>query len=574
MTEDESVQHYNWKVSDLADRYEALRFEDVHAEALDLIRETRGTVLDVGCGSGRDAAWFAQNGWDVIAIDPAERMLEVAKQLHPESQIRWLPDKLPGLEKTLRLGVAFDLIMLSAVWMHIQPDDRPRAFRKLVSLLKPAGLIVISLRHGSFYDTRKSYPVSVEELEKLAQRHGVVMRRVKDSPDRLARSDVKWQTVCLQLPDDGTEALPLLRHTILNDSKSSTYKLALLRVLVRIADSAIGIAEDVDDDYVKIPLGLVALYWIRMYKPLIEAGIPQRPTDMNSTGLGFVKEAFHNLKVYAPQELRVGASFSGTSAESLCQALIDARDTIKKMPAYYITYPNSSEQVFKAVGNTVRKSANLVLSAPFLWSFGELHIPRNIWLSMCRFACWIEPLLVNEWINLMQTYGEKQGNRATYDSLMDALVWLDPERDTALVRDIGQKIFAAGRNIYCVWSGKRLEPPSYDIDHCFPFAAWPCGDLWNLLPSDRRINQREKGDKLVSAATLEMAAERILQWWETAYCSDAVYPLSQRFANEARVSLPLDAPASVSSTHVWDGMLLKRFSLKRDLQISDWDYKG
>jgi hypothetical protein len=37
--------------------------------------------------------------------------------------------------------------------------------------------------------------------------------------------------LALRLPDDGTGALPLLRHIIFNDDKSSTYKLALLRVL-------------------------------------------------------------------------------------------------------------------------------------------------------------------------------------------------------------------------------------------------------------------------------------------------------------------------------------------------------
>jgi hypothetical protein len=35
--------------------------------------------------------------------------------------IRWENDRLPGLERTLRLGVSFDLVWLSAVWMHVAP---------------------------------------------------------------------------------------------------------------------------------------------------------------------------------------------------------------------------------------------------------------------------------------------------------------------------------------------------------------------------------------------------------------------------------------------------------------------
>ncbi len=94
------------------------------------------------------------------------------------------------------------------------------------------------------------YDTNVDEVEKLSRGHGLAVIRVTSAGDRLGRQGVTWQTVFLQAPDDGLGALPLLRHIIVNDSKSSTYKLALLRVLVRIADSATGLVEDVDDDTV------------------------------------------------------------------------------------------------------------------------------------------------------------------------------------------------------------------------------------------------------------------------------------------------------------------------------------
>ena len=40
------------------------------------------------------------------------------------------------------------------------------------------------------------------------------------------------------MPDDGTCSLPLLRHVNVNDNKSSTDKLELLRTLVRLAETA------------------------------------------------------------------------------------------------------------------------------------------------------------------------------------------------------------------------------------------------------------------------------------------------------------------------------------------------
>ena len=40
---------------------------------------------------------------------------------------QWLDDSLPDFQVTQRLGLSFDVILLSAVWMHLPPADRPRA---------------------------------------------------------------------------------------------------------------------------------------------------------------------------------------------------------------------------------------------------------------------------------------------------------------------------------------------------------------------------------------------------------------------------------------------------------------
>lgn len=569
----ETIRQYNSRADEFVSKYELLSFEQVHGDILEALPSAGSFVLDVGCGSGRDAAWFAHHGYHVVAIDPAQNLLKLAQQSHPEPEIIWLQDKLPGLEQTIALGRAFDLILVSAVWMHIHPSNRARAFRKLVSLLKPGGTLIISYRNGGFGDGREDFPISFDGLQRLAMQHGIGVKLTRRSADRLERPGVEWETVVLQLPDDGTEALPLLRHITLNDSKSSTYKIALLRVLVRIADSATGIVRNADDDYVSVPLGLVALYWIRMYKPLLDKGIPQKPASSDGKGLGFVKEAFSNLNNVSAYDLRVGGSFSGAEANWLRQALIDARDTIKDMPAFYIKYPNSSEPIFKATGSPgskIPRLTSLSLNEQYLNGFGELRVPRNLWNAFSRYASWIEPALVSEWIRLMQSYYIGRATPPSYEQLMNALVWLDPIRDTNLVRTITQKCFDLNQSVFCVWTGKKLQPTNCDIDHCFPFAAWPCNDLWNLMPTHRDVNQKQKGDKLVSASTLDNARERMLDWWNRAYASGSAF--EHRFLCEASATLPMQSPleSSIQLESVFDGVALKRLILKRDLQITDW----
>lgn len=557
---------YDLEAESLAARYESRPFEDIHRDVLDLLPDASGLVLDIGAGSGRDAAWFAAHGHDVVAVEPAHQLQQVAKSLHPDSRIRWLDDQLPTLAGVFRTGLTFDLIWLSAVWMHVPPTSRQRAFRKLVTLLRPGGRIMMSLRQGPPPADRVMYPTQVDEIEKLARSHGLAVTRITRATDRHGRKDVSWQTICLQAPDDGLGALPLLRHVIVNDSKSSTYKLALLRVLVRIADSATGLVEDVDDDTVAVPLGLAALYWIRAFKPLIEHKIPQKPPSRNNTGLGFVREGFRALHGISPYSLRLGSRFSGAEGKALLAALRDARNTIAKMPAHYITYPGQQQQIFLAETRPAPRTSDFTLDGPFLRAFGRLLVPRHLWQAMGRYATWIEPVLLNEWTELMQSY--EGSARQSHDDHLTLLRWLDPEHDTRLVRELALKVRASNTTLYCLWSGRRLRD-KFEVDHCFPFAAWPCNDLWNLFPAHPSVNN-EKRDKLPSADCLVGARDRILEWWQIAYVGQKT--LEERFVDEAIAALPgtLAASAPPAPEDVFDGLMLQRAVLKRDQQLAEW----
>jgi hypothetical protein len=152
------------------------------------------------------------------------------------------------------LGISFDLILAIAVWMRILPATRPRAFRKLVTLLKPGGLLWILVRDGPDEPGRPTWAAKEGEIEALATNHGLTVVRSVHMPDHEGRAEVSWTAMFMRLPDDGAGALPLLRGIILNDDKSSTYKLALLRSIARIANSASATAvDDPENDAVRIP---------------------------------------------------------------------------------------------------------------------------------------------------------------------------------------------------------------------------------------------------------------------------------------------------------------------------------
>jgi SAM-dependent methyltransferase len=567
---DQTLGTYCKRVSEFVAQYESLAFDSIHRDWLKFLPPIPGFLLDVGAGSGRDAAWFAARGWEVVAVEPVAEMIARAREIHPSAHIQWIQDKLPQLEITIKQGLSFDVVLASAVLMHLNSDDRARAFRKLSALVKPGGILVISVRQGEFSDERAAYGCTVAEIESLARQHCLAVKSITQSEDALERTDVKWFTAVLQMPDDGTEALPLLRHIILNDNKSSSYKLALLRVLCKIAENARGLTRSDADGAVVIPLGLVALYWVRMYKPLLEASIPQMPPNSAGKRLAFQTEAFRALADVSVYDLRVGAQFASDVGSVLDSALRDARDTIHKMPAFYTTFPNSTKQIFvTSRSRAQRNSGPLSLDSAYLWQLGELRLPQEVWLSMCRFGSWIEPSLVAEWIRLMQLYLERGTRVVTQDQLIQGLSWVDPVRDTNFVRQIVQQMQARGEAVHCMWTGKRLSIDSLDIDHCFPFSAWPCNDLWNLMPADRRTNQQLKKEKLVSAELLAQAEDRICTWWQAAY--RRTEPLELRFSLEASAALSLDQSfAAEKVSLVFDGLARKRLVLKRDLQVPEW----
>ena len=480
-------------------------------------------------------------------MEPSSRFRTIARERHDDPSIQWVADSLPGLKHTFKSGLAFDFILASAVWMHVAPSDRARAFRKLITLLKPGGLLAITLRSGPAEPARRFHPVSADEVRSLARDHGAFVERAAETDDHLGREGVRWTQLAIRLPDDGSGALPLLRHVILNDDKSSTYKLGLLRVLCRIADGAGGLAWPADDDHVAIPMGLVALTWIRLYKPLLAADLPQNPLNRGCERLGFAKAAFSRLGAVSPHDLRVGMPLTGDAGSALHQALKDAVRTIVRMPVRYMTYPNGTHPILpvQARAATARSPGAVRLDEPYLASFGTMRVPTHLWAAVQRFTAWIEPAIKAEWTRVTRSYAERQGRSLDDGQLASAMAWEDPTRDVGLARERARRLLSA-QEIHCVWSGKRLSEANLDIDHCFPWAVWPCGDLWNLMPTHRTVNQREKRDQLPTDRLLRAAQDRILQWWSDAYRENPNRGLAERFALEASVSLPGIAGAADS----------------------------
>ena len=165
----------------------------------------------------------------------------------------------------------------------------------------------------------------------------------------------------------------------------------------------------------------------------------------------------------------MGARFTGERAAVLARALADARTNISRMPAHFTRYPNSDRPVFAAAPSRAsRVKGEVVMDAETLRSFGTLSVPGPVWRTLQRLGSWVEPVLVAEWVRLMEGFALRMGREVAPGQAQAALRWLDPIRDTRLAREAAQRLMAEGEVVRCVWTGTRLGPNRLDIDHCLP----------------------------------------------------------------------------------------------------------
>jgi SAM-dependent methyltransferase len=162
------TEGYALEADALFARYESLAAQEVHRAVLHLLPSAPARVLDIGAGTGRDAAWFAAQGHQVVAVEPTDALRLRAMALHPSPRIAWIDDGLPELAALRVRRDRFDLIMMTAVLMHLDAGERARAMPNIASLLAPEGMLIMRLRHGPVPPGRRMFDVAAEDVTALA----------------------------------------------------------------------------------------------------------------------------------------------------------------------------------------------------------------------------------------------------------------------------------------------------------------------------------------------------------------------------------------------------------------------
>lgn len=103
-----------------------------------------GTILDAGCGSGRDILAFIQRGYEVDAFDGSAEMARRAAALTGIAVKHLL------FEDLLRtpLQKQYDGIWCCASLLHLERDTLPKVLEALLDSLAQDGVMYVSFKHG------------------------------------------------------------------------------------------------------------------------------------------------------------------------------------------------------------------------------------------------------------------------------------------------------------------------------------------------------------------------------------------------------------------------------------------
>jgi 2-polyprenyl-3-methyl-5-hydroxy-6-metoxy-1,4-benzoquinol methylase len=192
------TEGYGETAAERVTQYESLAFDDVHRKILHLLPTMPSRVIDIGAGTGRDAAAFAERGHTVTAVEPTPELRSEAQRLHAQWPIVWVDDSLPDLDRVHALGERYDVVMLTAVWMHLDADQRERAMARVAPLVRPGSLMALSLRHGPVLAGRRMFDVSADETRALAEQHGLAVIHESKGAALLGGPTVWWDRLAFR----------------------------------------------------------------------------------------------------------------------------------------------------------------------------------------------------------------------------------------------------------------------------------------------------------------------------------------------------------------------------------------
>lgn len=198
MKQDRTLIYYNKNAADFIKTTQGVDFHQIQDIFLSYLSEG-ASILDFGCGSGRDAKRFKDLGYQITAVDGSEELCKVAAKYIGIPVRKMLFQELDDQEK-------YDGIWACASILHLSKNELADVLQKMCRALKNNGIIYTSFKYGTFEGERNGryFTDLTEDSFRILLRsvRGLSVEKLWLTGDvREDRGNEKWLNIILRKRD-------------------------------------------------------------------------------------------------------------------------------------------------------------------------------------------------------------------------------------------------------------------------------------------------------------------------------------------------------------------------------------
>ena len=193
-----TLSFYNTHAQNFIDNTVNVEFAETQNRFLKYLPD-HGSILDFGCGSGRDTKYFLEKGYSVNATDGSEELCKLAS-VYAGISVKCM------LFNELDETAAYDGIWACSSILHLSSIDLKDVFYRMIKAVKSGGYIYTSFKYGTFEGERNGryFTDFTEETFKdfIVDIPGICIVEQWVSADvRPGRGEEKWLNLILQITD-------------------------------------------------------------------------------------------------------------------------------------------------------------------------------------------------------------------------------------------------------------------------------------------------------------------------------------------------------------------------------------
>ena len=193
-----TINYYDSNAGEFTETTKKVDFSEIQQVFMNYLSPD-ASILDFGCGSGRDTKYFLDHGYHVTATDGSEEICKIATDYTGISVKHMLFEELDDQNQ-------YDGIWACASILHMPKKELPGIFRKMHQALKKNGLLYTSFKYGTFEGERNDRYFTDFTEEKftdfIRKISGFRIEKMWITGDvREGRGDERWLNILLRRTD-------------------------------------------------------------------------------------------------------------------------------------------------------------------------------------------------------------------------------------------------------------------------------------------------------------------------------------------------------------------------------------